>query len=126
MVFRSNERIFRRSESDLCDSREGENALTNPADPATNEEIGTLPDMDAATARECIDAAAEAFKSWSTTTAKVTLLVRVSSNIYLPSGTTRRVEAHVRSHARKLGRPGSNHGENRSLRAMGDFNTPIF
>ena len=98
MVFRSNERIIRRSESETCDSREGENALTNPADPATNEEIGTLPDMDVAAARECIGAAAEAFKSWSTTTAKVTLLVRVSSNIYLSSsssGTTRRVEAHV-------------------------------
>ena len=103
------------------ETHEKENALTNPADPATNEEIGTLPDMDVAATRECINAAAEAFKSWSTTTAKVTLLVRASSHINLSSsGTTRRVEAHVRSHARKHGRPGSNHGENRSPRTTGD------
>ena len=56
------------------ETHEKENALTNPADPATNEEIGTLPEMDVAATRECINAAAEAFKSWSTTTAKVTPL----------------------------------------------------
>ena len=54
-------------------SRERDNTLINPADPATNDEIGTLPDMEVTAARECIDAAAEAFKSWSTTTAKVIL-----------------------------------------------------
>lgn len=56
------------------ETHEKENALINPADPATNEEIGTLPEMDVAATRECINAAAEAFKSWSTTTAKVTPL----------------------------------------------------
>ncbi|CAO3697935.1 unnamed protein product [Rhizopus microsporus] len=39
-------------------------------DPATDKEIGKLPDMGAKETREAIEVAAEAFKSWSTTTGK--------------------------------------------------------
>ncbi|KAI7866914.1 Aldehyde/histidinol dehydrogenase [Mucor mucedo] len=40
-------------------------------DPATDKEIGHLPDMGAKETKEAIDVAAEAFKSWSQTTGKV-------------------------------------------------------
>lgn len=39
-------------------------------DPATDKEIGSLPDLGAKETKEAIDVAAEAFKSWSTTTGK--------------------------------------------------------
>lgn len=39
-------------------------------DPATDKEIGKLPDMGAKETKEAIDVAAEAFKTWSRTSAK--------------------------------------------------------
>ncbi|KAG1320495.1 hypothetical protein G6F62_011306 [Rhizopus arrhizus] len=39
-------------------------------DPATDKEIGQLPDLGAQETKEAIQVAAEAFKSWSTTTGK--------------------------------------------------------
>ncbi|KAG0746120.1 hypothetical protein G6F57_006646 [Rhizopus arrhizus] len=39
-------------------------------DPATDKEIGNLPDLGAKETKEAIEVAAEAFKSWSTTTGK--------------------------------------------------------
>ena len=41
------------------------------ADPATEEELGTVPEMGLEETKEAIDAAANAFKTWSKTTAKV-------------------------------------------------------
>ena len=41
------------------------------SDPATNEELGTIPDMGVSETKEAIDAAAKAFTTWSKTTAKV-------------------------------------------------------
>ncbi|KAK1229267.1 hypothetical protein PQX77_007689 [Marasmius sp. AFHP31] len=50
------------------DSKSGATiAVTNPA---TNEELGTIPEMGLAETKEAIDAAAKAFPSWSKTTAK--------------------------------------------------------
>jgi len=50
------------------DAKSGEKiVVTNPA---TNEELGTVPDMDPAEAQEAIEAAAAAFPAWSRTTAK--------------------------------------------------------
>lgn len=43
------------------------------ADPATNEELGTVPDMGVAETKEAIEAAAAAFPSWSRTSVKVSL-----------------------------------------------------
>jgi acyl-CoA reductase-like NAD-dependent aldehyde dehydrogenase len=43
-------------------------------DPATGQEIGKVPEMGASETRRAIDAAAEAFKAWSKTTAKVYIL----------------------------------------------------
>jgi succinate-semialdehyde dehydrogenase/glutarate-semialdehyde dehydrogenase len=40
-------------------------------DPATGEELGTVPEMGLAETRKAISAASEAFKSWSRTTTKV-------------------------------------------------------
>lgn len=45
-------------------------------DPATLEELGTVPEMGLAETKEAIDAAARAFPAWSRTTAKVILLLR--------------------------------------------------
>jgi succinate-semialdehyde dehydrogenase/glutarate-semialdehyde dehydrogenase len=42
-----------------------------PQDPATAEELGKVPEMGIAETREAIEAAANAFKSWGKTTAKV-------------------------------------------------------
>jgi len=51
------------------DAKNGEKiAVTNPA---TSEELGTVPDMGLAETQEAIDAAAAAFPAWSRTTAKV-------------------------------------------------------
>lgn len=44
------------------------------ADPATGEVLGTIPEMALTETKQAIDAAAEAFKAWSKTTAKVRLL----------------------------------------------------
>ena len=41
------------------------------SDPATLEELGTIPDMGLVETKEAIDAAARAFPAWSRTTAKV-------------------------------------------------------
>ena len=40
-------------------------------DPATAEELGTVPEMGLAETKQAIDAASKAFKTWSKTTAKV-------------------------------------------------------
>jgi succinate-semialdehyde dehydrogenase/glutarate-semialdehyde dehydrogenase len=40
-------------------------------DPATNEELGTVPEMGMEETKEAIEAASRAFASWSRTTAKV-------------------------------------------------------
>lgn len=45
------------------------------ADPATAEELGTVPEMGLAETKEAIDAASKAFKTWSKTTAKVGVVV---------------------------------------------------
>lgn len=45
------------------------NAL-NTSDPATEEELGTVPEMGLTETKQAIDAASQAFKSWSKTTAK--------------------------------------------------------
>ena len=47
-------------------------------DPATTEELGTIPEMGLAETKEAIDAAAEAFRTWGKTTAKVRILLSVS------------------------------------------------
>ncbi|KAG6846125.1 hypothetical protein H0H93_015872, partial [Arthromyces matolae] len=50
------------------DARNGETiSVTNPA---TNEELGTVPDMGLLETKEAIDAASRAFPAWSRTTAK--------------------------------------------------------
>lgn len=41
------------------------------SDPATDAELGSVPELGLAETKQAISAAAEAFKSWSTTTAKV-------------------------------------------------------
>jgi acyl-CoA reductase-like NAD-dependent aldehyde dehydrogenase len=41
-------------------------------DPATGEELGTVPEMGLEETKEAIDAAGRAFTTWSRTTAKVT------------------------------------------------------
>ena len=41
------------------------------SDPATDEELGTVPEMGVTEAKQAIDAAANAFKTWSKTTGKV-------------------------------------------------------
>ena len=43
----------------------------NLLDPATNEELGTVPDMGVADTKRAIEVADAAFKTWSKTTAKV-------------------------------------------------------
>lgn len=40
-------------------------------DPATNEELGTIPEMGVDETKEAIEAAKKAFPEWSRTTAKV-------------------------------------------------------
>lgn len=40
-------------------------------DPATNEELGSVPELGPDETREAIEAASKAFISWSKTTAKV-------------------------------------------------------
>lgn len=40
-------------------------------DPATLKELGTVPELGLSETKEAIDAAAKAFKTWGTTTAKV-------------------------------------------------------
>lgn len=47
------------------------------ADPATDSELGSVPELGLAETKQAISAAGEAFKSWSTTTAKVWRFVRV-------------------------------------------------
>jgi succinate-semialdehyde dehydrogenase/glutarate-semialdehyde dehydrogenase len=42
-------------------------------DPATSEELGTVPEMGLTETREAIEAASKAFQSWGRTTAKVTI-----------------------------------------------------
>jgi len=48
--------------------------FSSTADPATNEELGTVPEMGLAEAKEAIEAAHKAFSGWSRTTAKVRML----------------------------------------------------
>ena len=43
------------------------------ADPATTEELGTVPELGLEDTKHAIDAASKAFKTWSKTTAKVRL-----------------------------------------------------
>lgn len=43
-------------------------------DPATDNELGTVPEMGLAETREAIEAAGRAFKTWSRTTAKVSVV----------------------------------------------------
>jgi len=43
----------------------------NLADPATTEELGTVPEMGLSETKEAIDTAANAFQTWSRTSAKV-------------------------------------------------------
>ncbi|KAF5371105.1 hypothetical protein D9758_004102 [Tetrapyrgos nigripes] len=50
------------------DAKDGSTILVT--NPATNEELGTIPEMGLAETKEAIDAAAKAFPSWSKTTAK--------------------------------------------------------
>ncbi|KAF9462029.1 succinate-semialdehyde dehydrogenase [Collybia nuda] len=50
------------------DAKDGEKIIVT--NPATLEELGTVPDMGLAETKEAIDAAARAFPAWSTTTAK--------------------------------------------------------
>lgn len=53
------------------DAKNGETiAVTNPA---TEEHLGTVPEMGLAETKEAIDAAAKAFETWGKTTAKVGL-----------------------------------------------------
>lgn len=47
--------------------------LTTTIDPATNEEIGTIPEMGLKETQEAVEAAKTAFTSWKSTTAKVSL-----------------------------------------------------
>ena len=42
-------------------------------DPATTEELGTVPEMGLEETKEAIEAASKAFKTWSKTTGKVCL-----------------------------------------------------
>jgi hypothetical protein len=42
------------------------------SDPATREELGTIPEMGIEETKDAINAAGEAFVTWSKTTAKVT------------------------------------------------------
>jgi len=44
------------------------------ADPATNEELGTVPEMGLEETKEAIEAASKAFPAWSRTTAKVSTI----------------------------------------------------
>jgi acyl-CoA reductase-like NAD-dependent aldehyde dehydrogenase len=46
----------------------------NRIDPATAEELGTVPEMGLEETKEAIEAASKAFPSWSRTTAKVSSL----------------------------------------------------
>ena len=46
-------------------------------DPATEEELGTVPEMGVVETKEAIVAAAKAFTTWSKTTAKVSLTFRL-------------------------------------------------
>ena len=43
----------------------------NHEDPASSEELGTIPEMGLTETQEAIEAASNAFKTWSKTTAKV-------------------------------------------------------
>jgi succinate-semialdehyde dehydrogenase/glutarate-semialdehyde dehydrogenase len=47
------------------------NLHSTNVDPATEEEIGTVPEMGVVETKEAIEAAAVAFKTWSKTTAQV-------------------------------------------------------
>lgn len=47
--------------------------IPKPIDPATDEELGMIPDMGVAETKEAIASASAAFKEWSKTTAKVCL-----------------------------------------------------
>ncbi|KAH9854802.1 succinate-semialdehyde dehydrogenase [Lenzites betulinus] len=50
------------------DAKEG--GVIKVTNPATSEELGSIPEMGVAETKEAIDAAAKAFKTWSKTTAK--------------------------------------------------------
>lgn len=57
----------------------------NCVDPATNEELGSVPEMGLEETQEAIAAAAKAFPEWSRTTAKVGLICgRVVGYIHSP------------------------------------------
>jgi acyl-CoA reductase-like NAD-dependent aldehyde dehydrogenase len=51
------------------------------ADPATNEELGTVPEMGLAETKEAIEAAHKAFPAWSRTTAKVSMLLPCTPHV---------------------------------------------
>jgi acyl-CoA reductase-like NAD-dependent aldehyde dehydrogenase len=53
----------------------GSSLYVASVDPATTEELGTVPEMGLAETKEAIDAAAKAFKTWGKTTAKVRLII---------------------------------------------------
>ncbi|KAF8592725.1 succinate-semialdehyde dehydrogenase [Ramaria rubella] len=50
------------------DAKDGK--IIKVTNPATNEDLGTIPDLGVAETKQAIDAAAKAFKTWSKTTAK--------------------------------------------------------
>ena len=49
-------------------------AYASTLDPATDEELGTIPEMGVDETKEAIEAAKKAFPAWSRTTAKVSSL----------------------------------------------------
>ena len=54
-------------------------------DPATNEELGTIPEMGLAETKDAIEAASTAFKTWSRITAKVhDLALEMHSALIIP------------------------------------------
>nr|VWO94141.1 Succinate-semialdehyde dehydrogenase (EC [Ganoderma boninense] len=60
------------------DANEG--AVIKVTNPATTEELGTVPEMGLAETKQAIDAASKAFKTWSKTTAKWFALMREHSD----------------------------------------------
>ncbi|KAL0573294.1 hypothetical protein V5O48_008657 [Marasmius crinis-equi] len=85
-------------------------AVTNPA---TNEELGTVPEMGLAETKEAIDAAAKAFPSWSKTTAKTLengkpLAEAKGENTYSASFMEWFAEEAVRTYGEQIPSPFSN------------------
>ncbi len=55
----------------LSDTPHSERTSSARVDPATEEELGTIPEMGLEETKQAIDAASKAFKTWSKTSAKV-------------------------------------------------------